>query len=81
MSSKGLGLVELGSEEMARSRDSEDLESRSIWLVQLEGRGMLLELQIRTRSKLETFAPEGSSAGRRLNWHVGCWNVGGENGD
>lgn len=32
---KGLGRVELGSEERARSCDSGDLESWSIWLVHM----------------------------------------------
>ena len=71
LSPKGLGRVEQGSEETARSVESaEALESSSIWLVQTQ----MKELQVRV-SKLGAFAPDGSAACRlRLYQHVG-WNA------
>jgi len=42
LSSKGLGRVEQGSEETARSLDWTGLEAWSIWLVQSETAGRLL---------------------------------------
>jgi hypothetical protein len=71
LSPKGLGRVEQGSEETARSVESaEALESRSIWLVQTQ----MKELQVRL-SKLGAFARDGSAACRlRLYQHVG-WNA------
>ncbi|KAK8088708.1 hypothetical protein PG997_003669 [Apiospora hydei] len=71
LSPKGLGRVEQGSEETARSVESaEALESRSIWLVQTQ----MKELQVRL-SKLGAFARDGSAACRlRLYQHVD-WNA------
>lgn len=76
LSPKGLGRVEQGSEETARSVESaEALESRSIWLVQTQ----MKELQVRL-SKLGAFARDGSAACRlRLYQHVGCNARVGEN--
>jgi hypothetical protein len=62
LSSKGLGRIELGSEERARSRGSEDPESPSICVMQT---GLGEDRQLQT--KLGAFAREGPAAGRLQN--------------